>query len=150
MTRVRTGSCSIASSSYTYPASLPTSDDDDDDAYRAHARLPQHLELLRQRLMPLRHVEALLIAKLVPPNEHEATHLGNHHEVFVRPGFAWKVARGSGGRPISAGTTGIETQDEVQEVFYRCRDDLLALWRDDTVRRVLRRRKIRLEESPGL
>lgn len=134
---------------YTYPGSRPTSDDDDDDA-RAHARLPQHLELVRQRLMPLRHVEALLIAKLVPPNETEATHLGHHSEVFVRPGFAWKIPRGSNGRPASAGNAGLETQDEVQEVLWRCRDDLLALWQDEIVRRVLRRRKIRLEESPGL
>ncbi|KAH9477521.1 Guanine nucleotide-binding protein alpha-4 subunit [Psilocybe cubensis] len=33
------------------------------------------LEALKARLLPLRHIEALLIAKLVPPNEEEATHL---------------------------------------------------------------------------
>lgn len=32
-------------------------------------------EALKARLLPLRHIEALLIAKLVPPNEDEATHL---------------------------------------------------------------------------
>jgi len=31
-------------------------------------------EALKARLLPLRHIEALLIAKLVPPNEDEATH----------------------------------------------------------------------------
>ncbi|KAF8156817.1 guanine nucleotide binding protein, alpha subunit [Crassisporium funariophilum] len=43
------------------------------------------LDALKARLLPLRHIEALLIAKLVPPNEEEATHLagpsgnGGHH-----------------------------------------------------------------------
>ncbi|KAF9457920.1 guanine nucleotide binding protein, alpha subunit [Collybia nuda] len=69
------------------------------------------LEALKSRLLPLRHIEALLIAKLVPPNEDEATHLVGPHtyppgqaqynpggnsfrtqEIFVRPGAAWKGA----------------------------------------------------------
>lgn len=33
------------------------------------------LDALKTRLSPLAHIEALLIAKLVPPNEEEATHL---------------------------------------------------------------------------
>ncbi|KAJ3502754.1 hypothetical protein NLJ89_g8742 [Agrocybe chaxingu] len=77
------------------------------------------LEAIKARLLPLRHVEALLIAKLVPPNEEEATHLDypvgahpsptgshfSHHanghgrqrsrsyhnqEIFIRPGAGWK------------------------------------------------------------
>ncbi|KAF8970479.1 guanine nucleotide binding protein, alpha subunit [Flammula alnicola] len=62
-------------------------------------------EVLRARLLPLQHIEALLIAKLVPPNEDEATQLagpshynGGEHpshsyrnqEIFVRPGPGWK------------------------------------------------------------
>ena len=73
------------------------------------------LDALKARLLPLRHIEALLIAKLVPPNEDEATHLAgpsnyrngvhplpvNNHgrshsqcnqEIFVRPGASWKGA----------------------------------------------------------
>lgn len=68
------------------------------------------LEALKARLLPLCHVESLLIAKLIPPNEDEATHLaGPSHsgyqstgstsqrpcisqEVFVRPGPGWKGA----------------------------------------------------------
>ena len=135
------------------------------------------------RLLPLRHIEALLIAKLVPPNEDEATHLGHggpngmdyhqvsvgrsQREIFVRRGAMWRggmlqrarnhVAMitsggggGGGGRPQSAGTCGQETVDESQAVLNQCRDDMIALWNDATVRDVLRKRKVRLEESPGL
>lgn len=132
--------------------------------------LSADLHELKMRLLPLRHIEQLLIAKLVPPGEDEATHFGHfgthghmgasgsaarNQEIFVRPGTAWKgfVARGKGvmnGRPLSQGTTGIETQDEPTAVLHECRQDLMALWRDQTVKDVLRRRKIRLEEQPGL
>ncbi|KAJ7512413.1 guanine nucleotide binding protein, alpha subunit [Mycena galericulata] len=84
---------------------------------------------LRLRLQPLRHVEALLIARLVPPGEHEPVRLdgaynGDAHayssyangndgdaaaerdqtrEIFVRPGNRWKGvgAAGMGARSKS-------------------------------------------------
>ncbi|KAH9887208.1 G-alpha-domain-containing protein [Cubamyces lactineus] len=155
-----------------YPSSTYTSDPDSDSESENHVSLPYHLEELRRRLYPLRHVESLLIAKLVPPNEHEATTLGvggsnsvngnvpyygnaypppshafHHQEVFVRPGAAWKLR--TSGRPQSAGTTGQETIDESQTVLHHCCPDMIALWQDHVVRQILRRRKIRLEESPG-
>ncbi|KAF9003323.1 guanine nucleotide binding protein, alpha subunit [Cyathus striatus] len=150
------------------------------------------IEALKSRLQPLRHVEAMLIAKLVPPNEDEATHLGvlnppphHHHvtastssayrnqEIFIRPGPGWRGAlsrarvtgptsysgsddsgsstghNNSSGRPLSAGNTGLETQDECQEILHQCRRDIMALWGDEGVREILRRKKIRLEEFPG-
>jgi guanine nucleotide-binding protein subunit alpha len=148
-------------------------DSDSDDM----TLLSDDLHGLSMRLSPLRHIEHLLIAKLVPPGEDEATHfgvssftgkgvmngerMGNGHspkyqEVFVRPGASWKgmVAKGRGfgfgGRPSSAGTTGIETQDEPTMVLYECRHDMKELWNNSLVRDVLRRRKIRLDEQPGL
>ncbi|KAJ2933184.1 hypothetical protein H1R20_g3924, partial [Candolleomyces eurysporus] len=68
-----------------------------------------HLESLKHRLQPLKHIEQMLIAKLVPPNEEEPTQLaapGNANvsnpqqgslsyrsqEIFVRPGPGWKGA----------------------------------------------------------
>jgi guanine nucleotide-binding protein alpha-1 subunit len=152
---------------------LPVSSgsDETDEESDERARLPTHLETIAMRLLPLRHIEALLVAKLVPPSEEEATHLGlcppaadglcalhrGHppHEIFVRPGAAWKGgvlarARPAFGRPSSAGTAGQETQDESQLALHQCRDDMIALWNDRTVRDVLRKRKMRLEESPGL
>ena len=151
------------------------------------------------RLLPLRHIEALLIAKLVPPNEDEATDYGfspsyryhgngkgketdyggatgfgwggigggggvgvggiqesrRHREVFVRAGVSWKGALAKGkttttnGRPHSAGVA-IDIQDEPTAVLYACRNDLLDLWHDHEVRDILKKRKIRLEEQPGL
>jgi len=49
--------------------------------------VPSPLENLKNRLAPLRRVETLLIAKLVPPNEEEPTHLGR--------------SSGSSGSPVS-------------------------------------------------
>lgn len=153
---------------------LPVSSasDESDDGASERVRLPVYLEALAMRLLPLRHIEALLIAKLVPPNETEATHLGfcgsdvssddgsvlpglaKHREVFVRPGATWKAGMLGRvrmyGRPQSAGTTGQETQDESQQVLDELREDMIALWKDRTVKEILKRRKIRLEESPGL
>lgn len=148
---------------------LPVSSasEESDNESDARARLPMHLEAIAMRLLPLRHIEALLVAKLVPPNEEEATHLGvchgehggcthhrhHHHEIFVRPGTTWKgtmLNKARFGRPLSAGTTGQETQDESQVALHECRDDMIELWNDRTVRDVLRKRKMRLEESPGL
>ena len=65
--------------------------------------------------------------------------------------FVSNVCSGNGAtRPMSAGNTGLETQDEPQEVLNMCRRDMIALWHDEGVRDVLRRRKIRLEEGSGL
>lgn len=151
---------------------LPPIDSGGEDSGDDSPRLPRELEILKMRLLPLRHIEALLIAKLVPPNEEEATHLGHngqsnssistrsdssshYQEVFVRPGTSWKGVLAKGfsrlsGRPISAGSSGLETMEEPQDVLHRCRIDMITLWSDPLVRDILRRRKIRLEEFPGL
>jgi guanine nucleotide-binding protein subunit alpha len=152
----------------------PSVDSGGDDSDSEFQGVPHELELLKMRLLPLRHIEALLIAKLVPPNEEEATHLGHKgktngsissgsdrsvhaqaQEVFVRGAVSWKgvLAKSANrihGRPMSAGTTGLETKDEPQEVLNSCRADVQTLWSDPFVREILRRRKIRLEEFPGL
>ncbi|KAF8716084.1 hypothetical protein AX14_012437 [Amanita brunnescens Koide BX004] len=158
------------------------------------------LENLKNRLAPLRHVETLLIAKLVPPNEEEPTHLGitsrlreppidtnqtfptssyptrqrrpsqngvsfRDQEVFVRANQGWKGALTrarvtnasisesdesvSDRRATSLGDVGVETPDEAQEVIHACRDDMIQLWHDESVRETLRRKKIRLEECSG-
>lgn len=145
-------------------------EDSDDDALH----IPHEIDLLRMRLTPLRHIEALLIAKLVPPGEDDASSFAGGasfsayksrrspsserswrtQEVFVRPGATWKGALAKStrrdGRPISLGDTGMATRDEAQEVLHNCSDDIIALWHNKFVREVLRRRKIRLEELPGL
>ncbi|KAF8430873.1 guanine nucleotide binding protein, alpha subunit [Boletus edulis BED1] len=144
-------------------------EDSDDDAIH----IPHEIDLLRMRLTPLRHIEALLIAKLIPPSQDDAAsfhggssfsayqsrrstsaeRLWRTQEVFVRPGATWKGALAKStrrdGRPISLGDTGMTTRDEAQEVLHSCSDDIMSLWDNKFVREVLRRRKIRLEELPG-
>lgn len=153
---------------------LPPVDSAGEDSDEDTPHIPHEIDLLRMRLTPLRHIEALLIAKLVPPGEDDiASFAGGAsfsgypsrrrssverpwrtQEVFVRPGATWKgtLAKSSRreGRPTSLGNTGMATRDEAQEVLHNCSDDIIALWSNRFVREVLRRRKIRLEELPGL
>lgn len=150
---------------------LPTIDSGGEDSDDDGANIPQELEMLQMRLTPLRHIEALLIAKLIPPSEDEAASvigssaISAYHshrsrsserswraqEVFVRPGATWKgaLAKSTRIRPVSLGNMGMQTRDEAQEVIHSCSYDIMALWNDRLVREVLRRRKIRLEESSG-
>ncbi|VDC03814.1 unnamed protein product [Peniophora sp. CBMAI 1063] len=119
-------------------------EEDDDD-----------LEGLALRLLPLRHAEALLKAKLVPPDEEEPVDMGappspnappraGFKEVFVRPG-RW-VGLFRGGRSLAPGEL---EADEVQRTLVQCRDDMLRLWHNRTVRTRLAIRKVRLEEESG-
>ncbi|KAA1478154.1 G-alpha-domain-containing protein [Dentipellis sp. KUC8613] len=146
--------------------SAPTSDTDDGP--------PLDLAALALRLLPLRHAEAFLRAQLVPPAEDEAADLGHglpghahapsHHssfsssssasassagkEVFVRPG-RWRASfwKRGGVRACAAGA-GAE-EDEPQRVIWRCREDMMRLWASRRVRRVLKAKKVRLEEESG-
>jgi guanine nucleotide-binding protein subunit alpha len=184
------------------------------------------LEALIKRLQPLRHLEQLLIAKLVPPHEDEAISLpsstnslsdthshqrtisysGNTsdfdsssfaspskqasildkmnntnwrtQEIFVRPGVSLKGAfarsklfnspllaetgrtePGSSidsektlARPLSAGALDSEsaTFDYAQGILNTHASDIRALWEDRAVREVLKKRKVKIEEGPGL
>ncbi|KAH7910678.1 guanine nucleotide binding protein, alpha subunit [Hygrophoropsis aurantiaca] len=151
---------------------LPPVDSGGEDSDDGGPNIPQELEFLKMRLTPLRHIEALLIAKLIPANEDDAlsqpgsSSLSNYkthrsrsserswrsQEVFVRPGATWKGALAkstrANGPPISPDSA-LGIRDEAQEVLHSCSDDIQTLWNDKLVREVLRRRKIRLEEFPG-
>ncbi|PPQ87940.1 hypothetical protein CVT25_001125 [Psilocybe cyanescens] len=62
----------------SYPSSLPNfngSPRSNPSGSSTTTLAQSPLDALKARLLPLRHIEALLIAKLVPPNEEEATHL---------------------------------------------------------------------------
>lgn len=139
------------------------SEDESDGDEEFH--LPDQLLAIRERLNPLRQIENALVTKLVPPNEAEGTDLGTRpdvisssqsrrdQEIFVRPGKGWHGALLRGARPsrpTSAGSAGLETPDNAQCVLGSCRPDMIALWQNPTVRAILQRRKVRLEELPGL
>ncbi|TFY55058.1 hypothetical protein EVJ58_g8488 [Rhodofomes roseus] len=119
--------------------------------------LPAHLSQIRARLAPLHHVEALLVSRLVPPSEDapflpERPRVDTTGEVFVRPGSwkrGWRIGPFGGGGHGPVGGEERELAEEVQGVLWRCSSDLMTLWHDPTVRSILKKRKIRLEESPG-
>ncbi|TFK72811.1 G-alpha-domain-containing protein [Pluteus cervinus] len=80
------------------------------------------LDALKLRLSPLRHIEQLLIAKLVPPNEDEATQLaGPSHSQYPSP----IVTAGAGPSSSSAiqpsfmGSNGMPSNYRNQEIFIR-------------------------------
>ena len=83
------------------------------------------------------------------PNAHGKK---RQQEVAVRSSVvALLKGRGNSTRPTSAGSPpGPEEWDESTGVIYHCREEMMALWEDPTVREVLKRRKVRVEESPGL
>ncbi|KAL5498558.1 hypothetical protein ACEPAH_1912 [Sanghuangporus vaninii] len=93
------------------------SDGDGDDSMTFFSDPMAHLHELSMRLIPLRHIEQLLIAKLVPPDESEATHFGA--EV---PDAGPGIASGSG---IYGGVSGGRGHDRGggnarnQEIFVR-------------------------------
>ncbi|KAJ7636893.1 G-alpha-domain-containing protein [Roridomyces roridus] len=134
-----------------YLSDGPTSDldlaDDDSEDYEsrfAHTPAPALDTLRRTLLPPLRHIETLLIARLVPKGEKEATRLGagvDDHEIFVRPGNRWKAGKSKS--PVR------EEADAAQQTLHSFAPAMQALWTDPAVRAVLKRRKIRLEEGPG-
>ncbi|KAH6887876.1 G-protein alpha subunit-domain-containing protein [Coprinopsis sp. MPI-PUGE-AT-0042] len=159
------------------PSGSNPNSDESDVEYHGSPRSP-----LKQKLEPLKHIERLLIAKLVPPTEDEPTQLAppgtgytnqapqgiqqqqdqassyrNQEYLFVLaqgggvlfPGRGENGASNGYGRPTSAGNTGLETQDEPQDVLNVLRNDLIQLWKDPLVREILRRKKIKLEEGSG-
>lgn len=46
--------------------------------------------------------------------------------------------------------TAKDSEEEIVEVIASCRDDIKALWEDNIVTEMLNRRKVRLEDAPGL
>ena len=81
-------------------------------------------------------------------------------EYFVRANAGWRDAvRGAfqggantGERTGGGGGSGVpaERLERATEIIASCAEDMLALWKDETVRELLRRRKIKMELSPGL
>lgn len=130
-------------------------------------------EILKSRLDPLRRVEEILIAKLgdeegLVGGGSNGGSLPNSPGGIPRPSIQQKKRKQevtvrstamdklrvkllggpAGTRPQSEGDGA--NWDEPTEVIYHCREEMMALWEDPTVREVLRRRRVRVEEGPGL
>ncbi|KAG8805727.1 hypothetical protein FRC17_005366 [Serendipita sp. 399] len=158
---------SIDESTFASPPASPTPDDRrpsiSDAELGAFTRT-------RQSLNPLLTLEDRLITLLSHPDEEsgEATHLSeltpvlpNNHQNGangreVGIGGGWKKALGKlSGRNKNShheANTGfdwsLDPEDPVH-ILQRCLPEMLALWRNERVRDILRARRIRLEESPG-
>ncbi|KAG6853545.1 hypothetical protein C0991_003336 [Blastosporella zonata] len=131
------------------------------DSYNfAPIQLSEKHHLLKRRLGPLRRIEADLKRRLGAGTEEavgvgggvldEDLPVGRSREFGVR---GWKHVLDG---PLAAlnGNTGIDraqggADDAATEVIAECRQDMRALWTDATVQEVLKRRRMRLEDSPG-
>lgn len=120
------------------------------------------------RLLPLLHVEDVLIRRLTPSGsqELEATHLApasglpgarppRGKEVSVGAGSAWKstFTKLLAPRASQDGEGDDIDLDDPQDpgrVLHACGEDMRTLWGDKTIRALLRSQKLRLEEMPGL
>ncbi|EMD34878.1 hypothetical protein CERSUDRAFT_117074 [Gelatoporia subvermispora B] len=145
-------------------------DDSDDPAAAPPVLTADHLKL-KMRLSPLLQVESALVRKLTPAGsaEREATQLAHAHaaqpelaaavaaararEVAVNSQFAWK---GMFSRLVTNPRGSFESDaidwddpEDPGRILYACRDDMIALWHDETIRQLLRGRRVRLQDSPG-
>jgi hypothetical protein len=146
-------------------ARVDSGDDSDSDMGDSLGSL-NDIQAIAGRLAPVRIIEASLITKLVPRDEDEPTRL-TAEEVFVRPGAGWKghisaskINKGKApsmrsmstrpGSPGSSTVVGGQSDEDIVMGLHACRLDMLALWNHSSTKEILRRKKIRLEESPGL
>ncbi|KAI0342325.1 G-alpha-domain-containing protein [Trametopsis cervina] len=129
----------------------------------------EHLKL-RMRLLPLLQVEEVLIRKLTSAGsgEHEATRLANlanagvgvgmgegamkEREVAVNTQFAWKnmFSRLVGGRAsYDSDSINFDDPNDPGKIIHACKEDMIQLWEDPTVQKVLEFEKLRLQDMPG-
>jgi len=109
-------------------------------------------------------VEEVLIRKLTPvgSSEFEAAHLSQitnipsenykEKEIAVNTQFAWKnmFNKFVGGRSsIDREFINWDDPDDPGKIINACREDMIQLWEDPTVRKVLEFQKLRLQDLPG-
>jgi guanine nucleotide-binding protein subunit alpha len=60
------------------------------------------------------------------------------------------AAQVDNGRLLKADAVDLEKVEEASDLLTACQDDIITLWNDRAVKDVLKKRDVRLEESPGL
>jgi guanine nucleotide-binding protein alpha-1 subunit len=135
------------------------------DAYYETSSLPltEKHRLLRLRLAPLRGVQQDLQRRLGAAAIEEMTNPGSGgalprpSEFAVRSRDGWRSAlERFRTRPqdaqenARAADARVRKAAEVTEVVVGCAEDMKALWEDAAVQGMLRRKRIRMEEEPGL
>jgi guanine nucleotide-binding protein subunit alpha len=129
-----------------------------------HFPLTEKHRLLRLRLTPLRGVQQDLQRRLGAAAIEESSNPGpggvlpRPSEFAIRSRDGWRSAlERFRGRPAAgvqesarAADARVRKAAEVTEVVVGCAEDMKALWEDGAVQEMLRRKKIRIEEEPGL
>ena len=104
---------------------------------------------LRMRLSPLISMEENLNKKLFP-------HPPDPREISVRGGTNWKsylarLAKDKDRKPFRPGSSqGNVLQEEGTFILVTFREDIIALWSDPIIHRVLKRRRCNIRDMPGL
>lgn len=116
----------------------------------------QDLLDLQARLQPLLHVEQSLIHRLSPvgqPSESiQIAGAPKLREVAVNSLSSWKSILSKLVHTDSEDSQSIDVNeaDGVTQVIYARRDDIYTLWTDTVIRKLLKKRKLRIEDLPGL
>ncbi|KZV99596.1 guanine nucleotide binding protein, alpha subunit [Exidia glandulosa HHB12029] len=109
------------------------------------------LRALKLRVLPLLQVEEQLMKRLAAPGETDAVRRGAAPELAVSSTWRSTLSRLLGATADLEGEPSIDFDDPTDpaHVLNLCRDDVQALWADQTVRVVLQRLGIRLEDQSG-
>ncbi|GJE88993.1 guanine nucleotide-binding protein subunit alpha [Phanerochaete sordida] len=116
-------------------------------------RFTEKHRLLKLRLAPLRSVQDDLQARLgasdwpapAPGSEPRS----KMQDFFVRSNAGWKSSLRPGKRSPERSRRKQDEDNETGEVLTGCAEDIKALWADDVIQDMLRRRKLRLDLLPG-
>ncbi|KAF9476380.1 guanine nucleotide-binding protein alpha-4 subunit [Pholiota conissans] len=133
-----------------------------------HSLVSPELLKLRMRLLPLQQVEEVLLRKMTPAgsSEFEATHLSpvtnlpykkrteKFREVAINSTAQWK---GAFGRLMASARASMDSGADIDfedpndpgVILHACSDDIIQLWSDPAVKRLLEANKIRLEDMGG-
>ncbi|EPQ55869.1 G-alpha-domain-containing protein [Gloeophyllum trabeum ATCC 11539] len=136
--------------------------DTDMNPSTAPAPFTEHHHVLKLRLGPLRRIQEELEARLGSGASElvqtsSSTSAGpfdsprRPQEFYVRSNN-WKTALKNFrpfGRAEGRRSKDFDTGEDVTEVLATCREDMKALWEDPVLQDVLRKNKIRMEESSG-
>ncbi|THV03493.1 G-alpha-domain-containing protein [Dendrothele bispora CBS 962.96] len=149
---------------------ISSSDESSEDSQLPPLRFREKHRLLKLRLGPLKRVQTDLERRLgstaVEPHTTSVTTAAPFEEGLNRPALqefsinssnGWKSAleKIKGMRhPRPDETEGSlrkvkDVDDEIAEVIAGCKDDIKAIWEDSTVRELLNRSKVRLEDTAG-
>ena len=125
--------------------------------------LTPELLKLKMRLTPLIQVEAALIRRLLPPDQVEGLARSNltappfHQGISVNSGAGWESAfdrllRNSSGRDSCESVDLLTLADPYDPgmILHACSEDMIKLWADPTVRKLMEIENMRPEEMAGL